>query len=815
MSLLRDLRHVLRRFVRYPGWTALVVLTLAVGIGANTALFTYLCSLLWPTMEAPQPHRMAWFGGSNTPEELDFGFSSVPDWRDYHAQNEVFASLVAGTMFSASVTRGDGAVVHGWGTAVSGEYFALFARAPQLGRWLGPRDDRPGARPAAVLGHLFWQRVFGGDPDVVGRTMRLDGRDRFTVVGVAPPKFQGQGLAASYYIPLAHAGHLLYGLDDREMRRVWGLGRLREGVSFAQARTALSGIARGLDERHPREKARTVVLQPVRAKETSETMAHWVLQGKILMAVVAVFLLLACANVANLLLAQAVARRREIGIRAALGASRWHLARRIGVESALLALAGGAAGIALGWAGTRVLETYFEFMPLGVGDFGEGSTLLIFDHRMAGFAMAAALLTAFVSGLAPLLHAWRQDLVTVLKTEAGGAAPGRRLGPRQLLVVAQVALSVTLLLGAGLLARTFWSLRHIDPGFPTHDLFLATFYVPDAAADAGPEHTAQLAFYRDVVERARTLPGIAAAGLASSVPLAASVALSHVTLPGGETVQVEKIVASSGYLETLGVPLLSGRPLSGRDRTAAAPVALVNQTFAQRWPGGALGRGVTLPAARGEPPRTVEIVGVVRDVRSLGLHEAPPPTLYLPLAQHPRPLMTLALRTAGAVSPAVSLERVLREEHPEVALVEVAPFAEQLRRSLADQRLNADVALAVGVLGLLLATVGLGSLMSYAVSRRGPEIGLRMALGASAGRVVRMVLGEAGRLAAVGVGVGIAAALAFGRVLESLLYGLVGIVDVPTLAAVPLILAGAALIAAYLPARRAARIEPSSALRDE
>lgn len=819
MFFLRDFRVTLRSFARRPGWTALAVLTLALGIGANTALFTYLCTWIWPTVDAPEPERMVWFGGSNTPEDPpDWGLSSLADFRDYHeaATGEIFETLTAGRIFPAVVTRDDGAVFHGWGTGISGDFFPLFAKRPLLGRFLTPADDRPGAPPVAVLGYRFYQRAFGGDPNVLGRTLTLDNRVEFLIVGVARPEFQAQGVKTAYYVPFSHLAPVIRGLDDRDSQDVWALGRLRGGVDPEPARAALQEIARGLDESHPREKARAVAIKPAQGAETSAEFADWQVQTRILMTVVAVFLALASVNVANLLLARAVARRREIAVRLALGSGRLHMARRIAVESFLVALAGGAAGTLLGWAGTRVLNGYFSLTPLGMGDWGAGTDLLFFDHRMVGFAFAAAFLASLLFGLAPLAYAWRQDLVTSLKADAGDGTGGRRrVGARQVLVVAQVALSVMLLLGAGLLVRTFRGLNELDPGFVTDDLYVAAFYVPDPPPGSPPARDeARTAFYRDIAERARTLPGVRAAGLTSTLPLTSRDRKHDVTLDDGTTASVRLRSVTPEYLDALGVPVLSGRGLKSSDHAGTSPVALANQAFAERYAG--LGRVVTLLPGPGEEPLTPTVVGIVADTRNASLREPPAPMLYIPSEQYPQRFMSLVLRTAPQVaSPAPLLERVLRDEYPQVALIDLAPFSEQVRRSLADQRMNADVTLAVGILGLLLAAVGLGSVMSYAVSRRGREIGLRMALGASGRRVIRMVLGEAGRLAVVGLVLGTLSALALGRLLESLLYGVVGVVDLPTLLAVPLMLAATAVAAAWLPARRASRISPARALRDE
>ncbi len=830
-----DLRHALRSLAARPGWTATIVLTLALGIGADTTLFTNLCATVWPTLDAPHPERMVYLfsGTDEDPEDLP----SYPDWLDYRDRAEVFERFAASRLFAASVVD-RGASAFAWGTLVTGDYFPLFDAPPLLGRWLGPEDDRPGAPRVMVLGNPFWRHQFGADPAIVGKTVSLDGRHAYTVVGVMPAGFQADGLPFSVYLPMAQWRDVVQRLDARDGGRVTPIGRLRAGVSREAAEQVLVGLARHLDESAPIGRPRRIALRAATSADArlGEAADPAVRRAAILMVVVGLLLLLAAANVANLLLARVLARRREIGVRAALGASRWRLVRETVLESLVLTLAGGAVGaglarLAIGW-----LEPLLhEGSPVGFGSWGEGATVLVFDRRMVVFALVLAVATALLVSLAPVLELLRDGPLEALgsgrdgrRTERGGGS-----GSRRALVVAQVALAMVLLVAAGLLLRSLETIGRVDPGFDLRGLFLASLYLPeDAPATGGnasaarPEPARQTELYSQLTQRLRALPDVRSAGLVARPPLFGGAYPDRVTLDGGgpgtEPFAAHGDMVGPGYFETLGLPILRGRGFTAEDDAGAPGVAVVNQTFARRHLAdeNPLGHRVTLgpEAPPGDRGRSFEIVGLVADSRYSSLMDPPGSMVYYPAAQRPRKRMTIVLRSAAAPGGGLGLgqtvRRVLHREHPEVSVVELVPFSDQVRRSLFEQRLQVRIASAVGVLGLLLASVGLAAVVAYSVRRRRREIAVRMALGARLGDAVGLILRESSRLVAMGLGLGLVGALAFGRLLRSFLFG-IGPWDPASLAAGAALLAVTALAASYLPARRAAQVDPASVLKED
>lgn len=830
-----DLRHALRGLAGRPGWTATIVLTLALAIAADTTLFTYLSAAVWPTIDAPSPERVVYLfsGTDEDPDDLP----SYPDWRDYRERSGVFERFAASRLFAASVVDG-GTSAFAWGTLVTGDYFPLFDQRPLLGRWLAPEDDRPGAPPVMVLGEPFWRRTFGADPGIVGRTVSLDGRRAYTVVGVTPPGFQADGLPFSIYLPMSRWRDVVAGLDGRDGGRVTPIGRLRRGVSRQAAEQALAGIARGLDETAPVGHPRRVSLRPatsLEARAGEGASDPLVRRAVILAAIVGLLLLLAAANVANLFLARLLARRRELGVRAALGASRWRLVREIALESLLLALAGGAVGAGLARLATAWLEPILhDANPVGFGSWGEGSRVLVFDGRMLAFALGLAVATALLVSLAPVLEIARGGPLAALRSGSERGRPprgplGLAGGSRRLLVVVQVALALVLLVVAGLLLRSLGSIDRVDPGFDLRGLFLASLYLPEDAGDAGapkggsPAPERQVELYAELAARLASLPEVRAAGLVARPPLFGGSYPDRLTLDGGsagsEPFPANGDMVGPGYFETLGLPILRGRAFTAADRAAAPGVAVVNQTFVRHHLAGAdpIGHRVTLgpeapPRDRG---RSFEIVGVVADSRYGSLMDPPGSMVYYPAAQRPRKRMTVVLRAAGAgAGLGETVRRLLHREHPEVAVVELVPFTAQIRRSLFEQRLQVRIASAAGVLGLLLASVGLAAVVAYSVRRRRREIAVRMALGARLGDAVGLVLRDSLAMVVLGLVLGLAAALALGKLLESLLFG-VSPWDPLTLAAGATLLAATALGASWPPARRAARVDPASVLKEE
>jgi putative ABC transport system permease protein len=816
----RTLRTTLRSLARQPGLTLAVIVTLALGIGAATALFAYLAAILWPGIDAPDAGRAVWLSiGSREEPQLPV---SYPDFLDLRQRQGAVRDLIGFANVGASVGHGrEGREsTFAWGLLVSGDFFSFFGARPELGRLLQPADDRPGAEPVLVVSHRFWQETLGGDPSAVGRPLRING-GTFLLVGVTAKGFQGTGRPTPLYLPLAQSDRVTGTprLDKRELAFLGVLGR-RTG-SLAAARATLDTLGRALDAAAPRSGGpRRVTILPVTSPDPTIADDPFFVAARLLLGAALLFLLLGCANVANLLLARATARQREWGIRAALGAARWRLARAVLAESLALGLAGGALGLLFAAGMAHRMQAYLTTSPGGLGTWSEDADVVRLDVKVYAFALLAALLCAALCGLAPALRALRGDLVAPIKSDAAGAVGAAGLGgalvPRRLLVVAQVALAVVLLLGGGLLTRTLRQAESVDPGFDARRLLLVTLYVP---RNVTPKVTEIGALYRRILDRVRALPGVEAASHSYNPPLVGyhlDTRVASRERPGQPTAAGYNLV-SAGYFAALGIPIVAGRPLDDRDGHAAPPVAVVSRVLARKLWGeeSPLGRTLTLSDAPrpGELGPTFEVVGVTADVRIDSLTDPPGPRIYFSFAQRSHPRETLVVRTAA--SPA-ALAPVLRAAvgaaHPDVSIVDLMPLDEQVRRSLFQRRMHAEIAGLFGVLGLLVAAVGLFGLLSYTVSQRTREIGIRMAVGAGRRDVLRLVLGQGMALVGIGLAVGLAASLLLTPLLARLLFG-VAVADPLTFLTVPALLLAVAFLACWLPARRAARLDPLAALR--
>ena len=810
----KDLWTTLRSLARQPGLSLVVVLTLALGIGASTALFAYLTYTLWPTVDAPQPERIAWVW-AGTPEEPE-RISSYPEYRELRRQ-QAAVSLSAFSMLGASVGHGQ-ETTYAWGRAVDGGYFSLLGARAAAGRLLQPADDQPGAPPVVVLSHFFWKRVLGGDPAVVGRGLRINGLS-FQVVGIAPEGFRDFGSSAALYLPLIQTDRVtgIPRLEDPDSRWLSLVGRLAPGVGRGQALAVLAGAGRALDRSLPLPGAkRQLSLQPVTSYAPSSEGERYVGAARILMAAAGLFLFLACANVANLFLARATARQREWGLRATLGASRGRLIARAFTESLILCLAGGIAGLGIAALLMRRIEAYLHTALGGLGSISEGSSLMRLDARGFAFALLVAVACALLCGLAPMLHVLRGDLLASVKADSGGtASQAGGLTLRRLLVVLQVGLSALLLLGGSLLVRSLRNAERTDPGFDARNLLYTTLYVPRSAAGVGNTGSA----YPRIQEMAARLPGVRGATLVQMPPLAGWSRTTRLTSrerPDRWQDAALNIVGP-GFFSTMGIPVLRGRAVDARDRKDTAPAVVVNQALARKLWGDAdpVGRFLT----SGEAPRAGElgpdfqVVGVAKDVRMTSVVTPPEPAIYYVYDQHRHSRMTLVVRTAVPPSTLLpSLRAAARSAHPDLAFVDVTTSDEQMRRSLGEQRMYAEIASLLGLLGLAVAVLGLFGLLSYTVSLRVREFGIRMAIGAHPDDVLKLVLRQGLGLVAAGVILGLAGALALTRLLRGLLFG-VAADDPTTFGIVAAILTFVALLACYLPAQRASQLDPLSALR--
>jgi predicted permease len=813
-DLVRQLSTAFRSLSRQPAVMLPAVLTLALGIGANTALFAYLAAILWPTIDAPHFERIVSVhaGTDDEPRRA----LSYPEYQDFLKSQTGVVDLVGTSRFGASIASGE-RTSFAWCGLVTGNFFGFFNTRPAMGRLLQPADDRPDAPPVAVLSHRFWQGTLGGSPDVVGRELRINGVG-MTVVGVADKDFQAFNLASAIYVPasLTDRATGVPRLHERDAQWLYLNGRLAPGVTREKAQAAMEVLGRALDASAPLPEGKPRRMDVVLYGEYDPGWGdpEWLDRTQMLMGVASAFLLLACVSIANLLLARAISKQREWGIRASLGASRVWLLSGVLAESLVLCLVGGVLGLGVAAALGRRIESYVMTPPSGLGDWAEGTRLLQVDSRIAAFAALTTVLCALLGALGPALRVMRGDLLGPLKSDASASGSSGGLAPRKVLVVVQVALSVLLLLTGGLLVRTLGQAQRVDPGFDPDGLLLVTVNIPRnvMAGEGGA------GIFQRVLDETRSTPGVAVASLAHILPVAGmtrNLQAASLDRPD-EQIEVAYNSVAPAYFETVGIPILAGRALDERDREDAPRAVVVSRGFAQKLWGdqAAVGRILRLddPTAPEVGERPYEVVGVAKDVRSV-LMEEPRPLVYLSHEQRKHPRMTLLVRSAApAATLAPALRRALLEASPDLAIVSLVSCREHMVQGLAEQRMYAEVAGLFALLGLGVAVVGLFGLLSYSVSLRGREFGIRMAIGARPQDVQRLVVRQGMALVAWGVVAGVAGALALTRAVAGMLYGIEA-TDPLTFVAVPAVLALVSLIACYLPARRAARLDPTVALK--
>lgn len=815
-----------------PATTAAVVLTLAVAIGLNSAAFSLVDALLFRPLPVARPGELVHVYTATEGGLLSHGPLAFPDFEDLRDRVEGLASAAAYALQPMSLQVGDRSELL-MGEVVTGGYFATLGLEAARGRLLAPEDDLPGAPPVAVLGHRTWRVRFGGDPAVVGREVRLSGH-AFTVVGVAPEGFSGltRGLAAELFVPVHAAERLPAGvtvgfgeatpgasrLADRSRRWAWVVARLRDGAGLPAVRPEIDALGRRLADEHPgTHRRRRFAVESVVDVRFLPGVDRVVRAGSLgLVALAGLVLLVAALNVANVLLARAVERRGEMATRLSLGAGRWRLGRQLLVEGLLLALAGGAAGLVLAANAGRVLATAVPSLPWPV----EVALDLPVDLGVLLFSLALSAATAVLFGLAPALESLRIDLVGALRGEGSTPAAGRRRLAGAF-VVAQVGVSVVLLVGLGLAVRSLARTHSVDPGFEASGVVTAVF-APELQGYS-PERMEEV--FRRLEEGIGALPQVVSTSSASHLPLTFGLQQGRVVAgrgapgggrgPGEEAgwIDVDRAQVAPGYFETLEIEVLEGRGFRDGDLPASARVAVVNETLAARlWPGrGALGRTLREAGEDGEH----RVVGVVREGKYRTLDEAPRPFLYLALAQHPVGTRTLVARVAGEPERALAaVERVAREVDPGLPVLRLQTYQDALADALFAPRAAAGLFGLFGLLAFGLATFGVHAVLAHAAARRTREIGVRLALGASRGDVVALVVGHGARLTAVGLAVGLAVALVAARGLRAILFG-VSPADPATFVAVPLVFAAVALLASYLPARRASRLDPAEVLRSD
>jgi len=850
--MIQDLRHGLRLLLQQKGWTIVVVLSVALGIGANTALFGAVNGLWFKTLggvaRPTELVRVKYVGKNDMGNDFsDYGFSgtdsagqsiratfSNPMFEILRANSPATLTDLAGGAPRGQmnfVVDGQAEIVRGY--EASGNFFQLLGVRAVAGRIFEPDDDSPSATPVGVLSEGFWKRRFGGRADVLGKVVQVNNTP-VTIVGVTPAVFTGIQQAIStppdITVPLALDARL----DDSgrlKLATSWWLqviGRLKPGVTAKQVQGSLDGLFQetaragwstyfaGLNDAaraQSNNQNRTAVPHlrvDVGARGIYDANANDARSMSLLTVIVILLLLIVCANVANLLLSRATARRREISVRLSLGASRWRLIRQLLTESVLLAVAGGAAGLLVGNWGRHLL-------PVPAADAS-------LDWRLFTFVSALTLVTGIVFGLVPALRATRLDVNCALKDNSR-AATGTRSTLSKALLIVQVAISLVLLVGAGLFLNTLRNLRNVDVGFDTSNLMIFRI----APALSGYDRTRWQALYRDVQERLTALPGIRAVAASQPPLLSGGVSATDIFIEGHDYTNavagptessrpigsnMYQMTVSSSFFQTMGIPLLAGRLLADRDDDKAPRVVVINETAARKYFGSENPVGKRFGNLM-ETRTQTEIVGVVRDVKYNSLREAPPPTMYVPIAQRNWPGMSIEVRTASdPASLATAVRAAVRGINPNLPLTNMTTQAEAVEGRLAQERLFAQAYVLFGLLALTLASIGLFGVMSYSVARRTNEIGIRMALGARRVDVVSLVMKESMTMVLIGVVIGLAGAFAASQLVATLLFGLAP-TDPATIGLAVAVMTAVSAFAGYIPARRAASVDPMIALRYE
>lgn len=814
-TFFQDARYALRLLRRSPLFTITAALSLAVGIGANTTIFSIASTLLLrplPGLDAPA--RLVDVG--RTQGGRGFDTLSYPNYRDVRERTKTLAGLYAYRIepqpMSLAVRGGDAERIYG--NIVTANYFTVLGARPVVGRLLQDSDDAPERSHAVVvLSHELWTSKFAADPAIAGQAISLNGHP-FMVVGVASPGFQGTTLLKpDLWTPITGVGEAVPRLGGNILRQrgsVWlGLGgRLRDGVTIAQASAELRAIGANLEKEYPRENEgkNFVAMNTALIPGQTGTIAGFL---GLLMIIVSLVLLIACVNVAGMLLARAAARRREIAVRLAIGAGRGRLIRQLLTESAILFAAGGLVGLVLARWLTALLLALLPRLPVPVG------LAITTDWRVVTFAVVVSLVAALLSGLAPALQASRADLVPALKTEGLDSGPSR-LRLRSAFVIGQVTMSLLLMIVAGLFLRALEHAAAIEPGFDERRVDVVRLDLTLAGYTVETGHP----FVRDLLERTRSLPGVESATMSVDLPLdGGRMEFGGIKLPGrtpprGEFFSADWNVVEPGVFRTLKLPLTRGRDFTDSDGATSLPVAIVNEALAaQYWPGeDPLGKQMIVEADG--PPRTLAVVGVASDAHLIWLTGAVQPYVYVPYAQRFVPRISLLVRTTDDRSAVPEIRALLRTMNPSLPITDAIRLSEVTAIGLIPQRIAASVAGTMGIIGLLLAAIGLYGVTSYAVSRRTREIGIRIALGADSGNVIRLVLRQGLVLAAIGVAIGVVIAAASSKFLESLLFGIRGL-DPVAFGGACLLLAVVTLVASYVPARRATAVDPMVALRNE
>jgi len=812
--LIQDLRYAIRGFIKRPGFAVIAILTLSLGIGATTAIFSVVQAVLLRPLEYPDADRLVKLNGFDKEEGVP-GNLSPADFLDYQRDNTAFARMGAnGFVGLFTISGGHGEAERVGGVQVTEGFFATLQVQPAIGRSFLPEEDRPGAPRVALITDGFWRRRYGADPSIVGSSITVNAVPA-TVVGVLPPAFRHLEINPERPAEV----FMLFRFNPAEANRgghfLRGVGRLKDGVAVEGARAEIEAIAARLEQQYPKDNAdQGVVVTPLLESMVGESRPVLLL----LSAAVGFVLLVACANVANLLLARGTGRLKELALRAAIGADRGRLIRQMLTESAVLSLLGAAGGLVLALWATRALSVLAATGLPRADQIGLDGTVL-------AFAIGAALLTSVVFGLLPALHLSRSDLNESLKE--GGKQQGAAIGraSRELLIVAEVALSVVLLVGAGLFARSLRQLQQVDPGFQAEHVLSMEVSLPVARYEEGE----QMPFYQRLEERVGALAGVAQVGAINILPLSNNYDSQGVQIEDhprpegqGQAPQVRSI--TPGYFRAMGIPMIKGREFDAHDVNDGQLVVIVSRSMAGKyWPGDSdvIGKRVThnggIPRERQQVvggPGSRVVVGVVDDVKHLGLDESAVPMMYEPHTQQPSyHTMRLVVRAdADAAALTRSVRAELNQMDSEVPLSQVSTLSSALDNSVAEPRLRATLLVLFAMLAMALAAIGVYGVVSYLVGQRTQEIGVRRALGARASDVMGMLVREAMRPVMIGIAAGVIGAFGLTRALSSMLFG-ISPTDALTYVVACSVLAITALLASVVPARRALRVDPITAVR--
>ncbi len=824
-TLWQDVRYAIRMLTKNPAFSFVAILSLALGIGANTTIFTLVNAILLNPLPVKDISRVVEVDTVDTKTRVTaanatkLGMSYV-NFQDYARQTPQLFSAMTCVVGPFPLTWSGGAEPRQLqGQMVSASFFDLLGLRPAAGRFFLPDEDtKPGGNNVAVLSYSLWTNKFGANPDTIGQVLTLNATP-LTIVGVAPNGFKGTftfNNAEEIWVPVSMYPQMLAGFfkDNFNTRRFLATvvyGRLKDGVSITNAEASLKTIAAGLESAYPRDNGgRSIALTPLAEAAVGVNQRGQItLAGGLMMGIVGLVLLIACVNLANLLLAQAASREKEIGVRAAMGASRGRVIQQLLTESLVLAFLSALAGLAIAYIGRSIL---WSFRPPFIRD---SDLDLGFDSHVLLFTLSVALLTAVLIGVAPALKAARPNLIEVLKVGGRGNTVGWASSPfRSMLVVTEIALALVALVGAGLFVRSMQNAQRIDPGFESTKLFMFNFDLGALHYDEGRGQQ----FFRAAIERAKTSPGVESATIADAPPLIP--AFSRTIFPEGQDeasgyrgtlTQVNDITPT--FFETLRIPLVAGREFTDADRLETKQVVIANEAMAKHfWPNeNAIGKRFHFHGDAG----LREIVGVVRNTVENNFGEEPQPVAYLPLTQNYSPAAIILVRTSGRPEAVISSVRSqVQQLDSNLALTNVQTIGEVIDQGLWAPRMGAALLAVFGGLALILAIIGVYGVLSYSVNQQTREIGIRMAMGAQTGRVLRLVVGQGMRLACAGLILGLLVAFAAMRVLGSLLFG-VSSHDPLTFVGVSLVLALAAVLACYIPARRATKVDPIIALRYE